>query len=579
MLIYLMLITFLILTGFGFISFFIPSMPFAARLCIAPYLTWMIWLWLTAIILYLGGTVEQALPFIGLITLFFIVIGVKKLTMPNRQLLFCLLFAMMIPILLMKSVFFHGLLTTFGNFSFDGWRYSASSLYIWNHSIDNKVLPYNASPLNHYGYLIFNDYFRMSIGDVFLGALAWLGGHPGDAFTVLNLVLAAFLTTFFYAAIGFASLTQRSAFFIIVYLTLLAFSGWVYEIAAINNVDNLLAISFFPVLAIVLFSENRLNYLKLSLLVGFLLGSIYYQYVEYLPLIIIAFIAFLFQYYWNLRMSFKKLITMLLVILSTAVIFFWPYSQMIFYYFIHYQLPSTLHGSIGGEIYHGRLSWASYWTNSSVLNPSRLTIISAILWVFFVIGLMRSIKRKQWGWVSFGLVSIGGYAWMMHWFPYGAYKFIVLGLWLNMFYIVEAFDWLISQKRVFKMVFSVLFLLIIGNFFQQQFVNEQNFFRSFQQITGLSHRIKQSKQVQKIVNLTGDDLISMQADNWVLNAMAIYYLNDSTHLVCPIGTSFAESFCIAPKVMQVKPHYILTDYPNPKLSLVWFKKPYYLYRI
>jgi len=571
---YFFLMFCLIFSGFGAISLLLPKSSLSLRLSISPFITWMIWLWMYMIFVYFGDPLKNGIPCLTVVTILLMWIGLKNFSYPANKIIFYIILSIILPILLMKNVFSHGLTSTFGNFSFDGWRYSMGSYYIWDHSLYSK--PTMVNPFNYYGFNIFNTEFRFSIGQTFLSALSWLEGNSGNAITAINLVEASFLATFFISTISL--IKKYPVFWGISYYILLAASGWLYKLVVINNIDNLLTISFFPVIAALSKYAKTVNHITLFAIIGFLFGGIYYQYVEYLPLTMAALFLFIFHFYYHSHIHYKKMIIYLSIMVSVFVIFYWPFLKMIFNYFFKYQLGAALRGDIGGEIYYGMLNLIVYWTTYLRTAPFLLTSISLFLWIFFIIGIIRGFVNREYDWIIFGMISILGFAWMMHWFPYGAYKFLIAGLWINSLFIIEGLVYFTSKASLNKIIIQPLVVGIAITLLMQHSIYEENLYRNFNHITGLPAHISHFKKLATLQKITSNEYILIQAKNWPVNAMLVYFSNVGFKFVCS-SKKTTPALCIKPTEEELKAQFILTDELNPSLQLIWHETPFYLYRI
>lgn len=334
----------------------------------------------------------------------------------------------------MLTYFWYGLFTYTGTLaSPDGWSYIAVGQYIWKYPIGTEG---GLAPLYQYASHLAHSRF---ISSAFLGFFSPFVGQPGDTQTASNL-LPAWLVFVFASSCMFFATTQKTGKIKIIYVVLVILSGWMLKVIDSNNYDNLLVLGFLPVLSgiVTIYPNKKYQY---SILLGLILSAVVYCYPEMAAFILVsAIFLIIFRIYTDGKSKIRQNALLVLYTLKVWVILTLPYIKESIYYVISQYSSTTGTNRIAGNAFHELLNplyfLTTYWSG---LHHNILFIIPAILLTTLsIFGLIKMASRKQYDLLSIaGLLFAGSIVMLLcHHYPYGAYKFILLNLWLLFFTVI-----------------------------------------------------------------------------------------------------------------------------------------------
>lgn len=322
-----------------------------------PLITLTFWTIFLGVGITAGYSVKQLWKVGWILTAILFFLGLKRpfsgFLRSETKVLSLILF---ITVAVMFPYFWYGLKEYLGSTAPDGWSYIVYGQYLWEYP---RGMEGSLAPLYQYASHLNGTRFIASALLAFFSPIFW---RPGDTQMASGLFLAWSLFVFSAACIYFAKAQRCSNFFLIIYLSLCGFSGWILNLLWANNFDNALAISFLPTLAGLIYSIDKPD-LTWGLILSFLIAGILYIYPEMAIFVVGG--AFLF-YVHRLSGEMKKTKWLALLFLSCglAAILLVPFSKELVTF-----LKSQISTSVGnpgvrpGEGYFPTLNQRIWFTS------------------------------------------------------------------------------------------------------------------------------------------------------------------------------------------------------------------------
>lgn len=573
------------LTGRGILNLGKIHMESSISLFLSPIITLSFWTVFLGWGVLLGFNIKQLWIIGWSATILLAVIGARRIDFEFLKKEMASLAALLLfPVALMFPYFWFGLGDYLGSTAPDGWSYIAYGQYLWEYS---RGAEGSLAPLYQYAAHLNGTRF---IASALLAFFSPILSAPGDTQIASGFFLTWSLFAFSSACTFFVKVKKYSGFFLFVYVSFSAFSGWLINLLWANNFDNALAISFLPALAGAIYLTEPTN-LWWGFLWGLLIAGILYIYPEMAIFVVGG--AFLF-YVHRLSGEMKKKEWLALLFLSCgiAAILLVPFSKDLVTF-----LKSQISTSVGnpglrpGEGYFPELltkefGLLSFWgfRKSSTAGTFLHSFVGLVLSLLAAGGSLGLLRKKEWGILGTVILLFAGSLLMI--FPvrysYGAYKLILLNWWgicflttegmkqLQGFYPYRKSQWAIG-------ILLILFLIINGATIYSK-ANRKNNILPFKQV----EQIKEIVRDEAVIVAVGDDL----ANEW-----AVYFLRDIPIYLAEYRLYMAQSH-VVPLMQRAKPinlsqvRYVLVDSQQPHFfrtgrlySLLWSGGPYSLLQV
>lgn len=598
---YILLCTTSIFCGLGILSLLKIKFKSNKALFIAPVIS------MSLLILLLFFTVMAKVPihssylFIWSIFLVLAVFGFiknkKYLAGRNKWLLAgCAI----LPLLVMAVPYWYGSATKFGDILPDGWLYITVGQYLWKFPFGTEG---GLSPLYQSAYGL--STFRIS-SSAFLALLAPF--YPYQDTAAGSGVYLAWIIFAFTSSCGFF-ITDKifSRMKKTIYIILVIFSGWTWDILWAANYDNLLALVFIPIL-IEIITNQKYFAIGEAILTGVIFAAFTFAYPEYS--IIMFFLLLIILVVRLIRCNQadrKQLLYFVLLAGSICLVLLLPLFNRLFLYFqtqIIYLtgnkgnlgrpgpgmfeglinskcMPSAFWG-MGCELTTINFPWL--YVGEPFTTDSLLPVKNIIAWVLtflVILGIADLIQKRRWGdLVPLLLVIPISYMILHESYSYGAYKFIILLWWLIPYFLIAGIDLLQNRFRadsglVFVLAFFTI-LLFLGN----------TIFRvSYVALTKPAIWQSDYAQIREVPIVKQNTPILINVNDWLSSEWANYYLRDQDFFLLERRRYMAlypEVMDRAKKIAPSEIHYILSDdVPAgiPVINKVWTGKPYSIWKL
>ncbi len=574
-----------LLTGQGILSLGKIHTKSSITLYLSPIITLSFWTVFLAWGVLLGFSIKQLWIIGWSATIFLAIIGSRRIDFEFLKKEKASLAALVIfPAVLMFPYFWYGLGDYLGSTAPDGWSYIAYGQYLWEYP---RGAEGSLAPLYQYAAHLNGTRFIASALLAFFSPILWA---PGDTQIASGFFLAWSLFAFSSACIFFVKVKKYSGFFLFVYVSFSALSGWLINLLSTNNFDNALAISFLPALAGAIYLAEPTDHWW-GFLWGLLIAGILYIYPEMAIFVIGG--AFLF-YVHRLSGAMKKRewLTLLFLSFGLAAILLVPFSKDLVTF-----LKSQISISVGnpgvrpGEGYFPELltkefALLAFWgfRKSSTASSFLHSFVALLLSLLAAWGILGLLRKKEWGILATILLLFAGSLLMIFHFhySYGAYKLILLNWWGICFLTIEGMKQLRRRNPYPKSqwaigILLILFLIINGATISNQ-ANRKNTILPF-------------KQVEKIKDIVRDEAIIVDVGEDLANEWAVYFLRDIPIYLAEYRLYMAQSH-VAPLMQRAKAvnlsqiRYVLVDSQQPQLfqtgrlySVLWSGGPYSLLQV
>lgn len=573
---YLLLCAISIFAGKGILRILRINIDLESLFYLSPIVTLSFWAILLGSAVVNGYTIKQVYIPIWMLTFLFVIFGVGNdvLEMLRRNWQSIIL-VLILPMILMVSYFWYGLSRYAGSPACDGWAYVAIGQYLWTYvrGIEGGIAPL-------YQYAAHLSYGRF-IAASLLGFFSPIAGILGDTQAASGLFLAWAFFIFTSACMFFARV-QKLGVYSFFYVTFVVLSGWLLKLLWVNNYDNALILGFLPVLAGLVDIIDYRKY-RWSFVFAGLIAAAVYCYPEMVIFVIAGVSLFLLNSVCNEK---RKLFFWMTFLFITAVLFFifiYPYMQEGCVYIVH-QFNSAIHAQNGSrpgegmfaELLQPKFMISAYWGLGHYVF---YVLISVILTCLAVLGAIRVFMQKQWGLVVFCLILILASLIMIFYqrYSYGAYKNIILNLWLLIFFVFIGVKYILIRYRskTLYVLFTIAFILFIAkHFIVAWYLNHKLPVKN----------IVRYRSIAKISEYTENNPVIVAINNDFANQWAVYYLRYLPINLVVYRAYMAETHnqILMRRAKQydfTRMRYILTDNPIsfPKYNLLKSYPPYYLW--
>jgi hypothetical protein len=599
LIIYLVICVISILMGQGILRLVDVKIDKKCSVYLAPVITLVFWTIFLGWGVLLGFPIKQLWMVGWSATLLLAIIGFRREDyhfLMNEWVLLAEVLA--IPICLMAPYFWYGVTSYPGSWFWDGWSYIAYGQYIWEYP---RGAEGGLAPLYQYAARLNNGRFVSSSITAFFSPVT---GTLGNTQAASGYFLAWAVFVFSSACMLFAvvKIERLGRVFLLTYISISVFSGWLLNVVIANNYDNVLAISSLPAFAGVVYLVDVRDK-RWAVVLGGLTAEILYCYPEMSPVVIGGAVVFVLH-----RIALQKayLDKWLKLILGTTVVAIFLVSPwiMTFIKFFHNQLNAAIIGQdarpgrgyfpqlMGVDCFLGAFwgfwspfqncagaTWKVFiWKNVS-------NILAAVLSIVSLLGLIDLIRRKEWGLYSVIILLLCGAGVMILNFSYdyGAYKLILLNWWGVTFILVSGASLLLERFRENKTgwvvglclsSFLVLLILLNGA-------------RIIDFDKGVSKKnIQIYSQVDEIKRIVNEEAVIVNIHDPQASEWALYFLRDIP--IYLIGSNHPyytdDSLMNRAKAIDVsKARYLLTNnlesISRDLGKLTWAGGPYRLWRL
>ena len=393
----------------------------------------------------------------------------------------------------------------------------------------------------------------------------------------------------------------------ILYVILVIFSGWTWDILWATNYDNLLVLAFVPVLIEMVANQNYTD-LKWAGLIGAISAASVMAYPEYGGIITILLLILIVVRICRSDQSIRKTIfTYVLVIGAVFLIFLAPLSTRIYSY-IQIQLNGmagniTQIGKPGAGMFEGLITPkcvpSAFWGMGSELMtiaPAWLYVgetittdfllpaknnLALVLSFLVILGILRVIQKKRWiDLVPLILVIPISYMLLYESYSYAAYKFIVLLWWLIPYLLVSGIDFLQNHFHtypglIFVLVYFPILLFLVNTTFRISYValSKTAFLQS------------DYVQIRDVPIVKQNTPILVDVNDWLSSEWANYYLRDQDSFLLVRKMYMVWNPEVMDQAKKIDPseiHYILSDNDPvdiPVNAKIWTGKPYSIWEL
>jgi hypothetical protein len=340
--------------------------------------------------------------------------------------------AVVVPAVVLLPYFVHGFGIYLGTTHPDAWSYTVFGAYLWEYprSTEGGLAPAYQWAANLSG--------TRFVSSAMLG---WIKAatHHGDTQAAFGLLLA--LSTFIIgsssAGIGYVLGLRRH------WLLLVAVGAgagnWIANAVVVNNLDNLLALSYLPALAALGLDESPRERFGKEIVVGLLVAGALYTYPEFALLVLACALPFLAVSLFALPR--RRAVVSVALVAVIAGVLVWPYLPEMAAFLRNQVTAGTAQAGRPAEgLYSGLLDpvrrpaalWALGTEDAAQPTSWLSTSVALGLWSFAILGMSRlPWSRALALWASFVLLTLGFSVFVWHFsYSYGASKFILLGWWL-----------------------------------------------------------------------------------------------------------------------------------------------------
>ena len=598
---YILLCVSSIFCGLGILSLLRLKIGGNKYLLIAPIIS------ITLLILFLIFSITVKIPvsksyiFIWIIFISLAIYGLiknkKYLAKRNKWLLAgCVL----LPLFLVAFPYWYGSATKFGDILPDGWLYITVGQYLWKYPLGTQG---GLSPLYQSASGLIS--FRIT-SSAFMAFLSLF--FPNQDTARASGIYLAWVIFVFTCSCGFfiadKNLSKRKK---ILYVILVIFSGWTWDILWATNYDNLLVLAFVPVLIEMVANQNYSD-LKWAGLIGGISAASVMAYPEYGGIITILLLILIVVRICRSDQSIRKTIfTYVLVIGAVFLIFLAPLSTRIYSY-IQIQLNGmagniTQIGKPGAGMFEGLIipkcvpsaflgmgcelmTIAPAWLyvgetiTTDFLLPAKNNL-ALVLSFLVILGILRVIQKKRWiDLVPLILVIPISYMLLHESYSYAAYKFIVLLWWLIPYLLVSGIDFLQNYFHtypglIFVLVYFPILLFLVNTTFRISYValSKTAFLQS------------DYVQIRDVPIVKQNTPILVDVNDWLSSEWANYYLRDQDSFLLVRKMYMVWNPEVMDQAMKIDPseiHYILSDNAPaniPVINKIWTGKPYSIWEL
>ena len=502
-----------------------------------------------------------------------------------------------LPIILMPFDFWQGLRNFIGEPAGDGWSYVAFGQYLWEMT---KGAEGHFAPLHQYASHLDRTRF---ISSALLGAISPLTGLGGDTQAAAGYFVAWTLFVFGASCAFLGLATGLRGAWLIVFCALAVASPWVVGAIHMHNYDNLMAISFLPIVMGILGTLPRPDWRGLVSLGGVLAAAVYI-YPEMAAFVLLGGALGVARRMWAgaekgawIGLAVGGGVVATLAVLPAASDLQW---------FVSSQLTNATASVAGARPGEGGFSellkvheWgATVWglrSSASELGAGAGSkflrhALGLMLWALACAGLVQALVDRRWDIAAIAIVMIAGALVMAvrQQYSYGAYKFLLLGWWSLVWLIVTGAQGMVARPtasigvlsaRTSRFVVAGL-LTVLGTAVLAAGADRTVMFHRTQPATS----IEPYRAVLAAEQVIGDDPIVVAVNDDLANQWAVYFMR--RHSILLAGYRGYMAFPHVVPVMEQaatadvrEVRYVLTDEESGAHEIVWARGPYVLWRV
>jgi hypothetical protein len=346
--------------------------------------------------------------------------------------------SLVLPVVVLLPYFVYGLSDYPGSPAPDGWAYTALGQYLWEYPRGTHG---GLAPLFEWASHLSGARHAASASISVLS----LATHEGDAQSATGLFCA--LTLFAYAAACAALASARSIGTrpMLLFVALATWSGWLWNVFAVNNLDNALALAYLPAFACIGSERKSLSGREWAL-TGLLASGVIYTYPEFAVVILACAVALLAHR--ERRAGDRRWAFGILIAIGVAFVLSgssWPDLLR----FVRAQAGGGLaDGPRPGEGWFAGLLAAktmpsAFWALGSEFTLQPLlalrNALAGMLTILAAVGAYRLARERDWGIVAVLTALVSGALFFATGprYSYGAYKFVLLAWWAVAFALVR----------------------------------------------------------------------------------------------------------------------------------------------
>ncbi len=493
----------------------------------------------------------------------------------------------LVPLVLLYPDSLSGL-SSYGGVGSDGWSYVAYASYLWQVP---KGTEGGLPPI-----LQWASHLMMTrhVGGAELGLLSMLHA-PGDVQRAEGLFVAIGLFGASAACAAFAREYGLRTWSSVLLVIASMVSGWILNVLQTDNYDFGVTLAYLPAIAALVRAPGTFTAARWGL-VAWLAAALFYTYPELAPVIFGCVACLLVDRLWR---EPRRLLIGISIVLLGFIILTAPYLPQSAIYFNHQAATALAQpGTRPGEgFFPGMLIPAqqpsAFWGlggefDKPFWQTTRL-FAGLALFVLLMAGLVRLARQREWGLIVIaGLLMCGTAIFIVHHaYPYGAYKFIVIGWWL---FVLAAFlgaTWPFAFRQRLGVVAVVCSGIAVALLLVFPVVTVNRLVRSAPLLG--QRAADRFRPVAQLKYVAGTEPIGVFVRDPFAGYWAAYFLRDARiqMLALPgyLGMSHVRwRLERAPAIPLQSIHLLLTDADPPGLliedegwKLVWRAGPYCLW--
>jgi hypothetical protein len=505
-----------------------------------------------------------------------------------------LLLAAALPMGVLAFDFLQGVRNYIGGPSADGWSYVAFGQYLWELT---KGAPGHFAPLYQYATHLNRTRF---IASALLAVISPLIGEAGDTQAAAGYFVAWSLFVFGASCAFVALANGLRRPWVLVFIALAVTSRWVVGAVQIHNYDNLIAISFLPMVMGMAQALTRAGW-RGAVAFGGVLAAAIYNYPEMAAFVMLGGALSIAR-----RASADDQLRAWLAVAAgggtAALLLLFPASRdLLWFMSSQWRVATAASGMRAGEGAFSELlrlrDWGpTFWGLSShdadlAAGVGWHLVRQGLGWTAWALagaGLIGAAGQRQWDIVAIAVVLAAGALFMVvrEQYSYGAYKFVLFGWWSTAWFVVAGARAMVGRSHVsfgsrqlFRALVRGAVMLVVAGLVGSVAVRIVMYHRALADTS-----IEPYRSVLEIERLIGFQPVIVTVDNDLANQWAVYFLRREPILLFGYRGPMAMSH-VAPLMELAAPvdvravRYVLSDAQPSTHEAVWSHGPYTLWRI
>jgi hypothetical protein len=469
-----------------------------------------------------------------------------------------------LPIVVLLPYFVYGLSDYPGGRAPDGWAYTALGQYLWEFPRGTHG---GLAPIFQWASHLSGARHTASASMAVLS----LATRQGDTQTAAGLFCALAMFSYASACAALGCVRSLHRFRLLLFVVLATWSGWLWNVIAVNNFDNALVLAYLPAFACVASIRGIASRGEWALC-GLLSSGVIHTYPEFAAVILLSGAALLGHRSW--REGDRRWVSGVLIALGVSAVFsglYWPADLQ----FIRVQVGQGLSNVAqpGEELFAGligaRTALSGFWALGSEFTAQPLlgprNAAGAILTILAAVGIWNLGRNRDWGVVAVLAALLTGalfFAVHQH-YSYGAYKFVLLAWWALAVALMAGIERLAAQRTrwpALVRICPVVACLAIPT------AATVRALRAVLVYPGPSMAIV--REVQQVERFAGTQPIAIGVDDEWASQWATYYLRD-TAAQLEVSSGYLSAPHVrwlmdeAPRVPVQSIHFVLTGARGP----------------